>query len=92
LASCSVGAIACVWAMPALIRGLDRDRVRQALVSAMVQFARDASAGFVAEGIEWDAERDVLRGLGVPYGQGYLLTFSANRSRRTAKPEVDVGR
>lgn len=56
-----------------LIRGLDRDRVRQALVSAMVQFAGEANATLVAEGVERAAERDVLRDLGIPYGQGFLL-------------------
>lgn len=56
-----------------LIKGLDGDRVRQALVLAMVRFAHEAGAQLIAEGVERAAERDVLSGLGVPYAQGFLL-------------------
>lgn len=56
-----------------LIRGLARDGVRQALVSAIVQFAQQAGASLIAEGVERPEERDALHRLGVRYGQGFLL-------------------
>lgn len=54
-------------------QGIDVDRPRRALASALVSFASDLGAQVVAEGIETEAEVDALRGLGVTYGQGYYL-------------------
>jgi EAL domain-containing protein (putative c-di-GMP-specific phosphodiesterase class I) len=56
-----------------LTRDIDRDPARRAITAAMVQFARDIDAKLVAEGIETEAERAVMRELGVDYGQGYLF-------------------
>lgn len=38
-----------------------------------MQFAADIGAAVVGEGVERAEELDVLRGLGVQYGQGYHL-------------------
>lgn len=57
----------------ALLRGVDQDRYRAALIRALVQFGEDVGMPLVAEGIETMAELDVVRALGVPYGQGFLL-------------------
>lgn len=54
-------------------QGIDMDRPRRALASALISFAFDIGAQVVAEGIETEAEVDALRGLGVIYGQGYYL-------------------
>jgi EAL domain-containing protein (putative c-di-GMP-specific phosphodiesterase class I) len=54
-------------------QGIDADRPRRALASALISFASDIGAQVVAEGIETEAEVDALRGLGVSYGQGYYL-------------------
>ena len=54
-------------------QGIDVDRPRRALASALISFAFDIGAQVVAEGIETEAEVDALRGLGVTYGQGYYL-------------------
>ncbi len=56
-----------------LTRDIHKDLARQALTTAMVHFAVEMGAKLVAEGIECDEERDVLRDLGVDYGQGYLF-------------------
>ena len=49
------------------------DPARRALVAALVVFAQQAGAVVVAEGIETDAELQVLRGTGVTLGQGFHL-------------------
>lgn len=56
-----------------LTRGIDRDRSRRALASALVSFASETDATILAEGIETLAEMETLRALGVQYGQGFYL-------------------
>jgi EAL domain-containing protein (putative c-di-GMP-specific phosphodiesterase class I)/DNA-binding response OmpR family regulator len=56
-----------------LVRQIDQDDVRQALVAGIVYFAKKSGCRLIAEGIETTAERDQLRTLGVDLGQGYLL-------------------
>ncbi len=56
-----------------LIRGIDQDPARQALLAGMAYFAVKRRIGLVAEGIETPAELRTLRSLAIPYGQGYLL-------------------
>lgn len=58
----------------ALVRAIDRDMARRALVSALMFFAQETGALMVAEGIETQAELDILRQLGVHCGQGYLFS------------------
>lgn len=45
----------------------------RALAGALVHFAGDIGATVIAEGIETGEQVEALRGLGVPYGQGFLL-------------------
>jgi EAL domain-containing protein (putative c-di-GMP-specific phosphodiesterase class I)/DNA-binding response OmpR family regulator len=56
-----------------LVRSIERDSARQALVAGMVYFAAKTGCDLIAEGIETAAERDSLRSLAVDLGQGYLL-------------------
>jgi EAL domain-containing protein (putative c-di-GMP-specific phosphodiesterase class I)/CheY-like chemotaxis protein len=56
-----------------ITKGIDRDPVRRALASSLMAFGVDTGALIVAEGIETEAELEVLRGLGVRWGQGYRL-------------------
>lgn len=56
-----------------LIRGLNLDVPRQAVVVGLVHFAAAAGALVIAEGIENDAERATAQRLGVTLGQGYGL-------------------
>jgi EAL domain-containing protein (putative c-di-GMP-specific phosphodiesterase class I) len=56
-----------------LTSGIDHDPVRAALATALVSFASQLGTEIIAEGIETAAELEVLRNLGIRYGQGYFL-------------------
>lgn len=56
-----------------LTRGINSDRARRSLASALIAFAGQMGIGVVAEGIETTAELAMLLDLGVGYGQGYFL-------------------
>jgi len=63
-----------------LVRGVNADLTRQALIVALLHFARATDCQVVAEGIETEAERAVLKELDVPLGQGYLFGRPAEAS------------
>ena len=54
-----------------LVRRVNADLGRQALVVAMRHFARTAGCRLVAEGVETAEEARTLKQLGVEFGQGY---------------------
>ncbi|QZD92850.1 EAL domain-containing protein [Qipengyuania xiapuensis] len=54
-----------------LTRDIHLDVARCALVGAMVKFAEAIGSKLIAEGIEYPEEAEVLRRLGVEYGQGF---------------------
>lgn len=56
-----------------LVRRIDGDDVRLALVAGLQFFAGRTGCRLIAEGIESEAEVDVILRLGVEYGQGYLF-------------------
>ena len=56
-----------------LVRGVNVDPGRQALVIAMGHFARVSGCHVIAEGIETPEEAATLRSLGVKFGQGFLF-------------------
>jgi EAL domain-containing protein (putative c-di-GMP-specific phosphodiesterase class I) len=56
-----------------LVRGVDTDLSRQAVVAGILHFASAAECQVIAEGIETDAELSTVTELGVTLGQGYLL-------------------
>ena len=56
-----------------VVRGVDHDRNRQAMVSALVALSKATDTQVVAEGIETMSELVSLAELGVAFGQGYLL-------------------
>ena len=63
-----------------LIRGVDQDDARRALVAGMVHFAMETGCDLIAEGIETEEELDALRKLGITLGQGFLLGRPARLS------------
>jgi PAS domain S-box-containing protein len=72
-----------------LVRGVNADLTRQALIVALLHFARSTDCHVVAEGIETEAERAVLEKLEVEFGQGYLFGRPAEAStwaRPAAEP------
>ena len=56
-----------------LVRDIDHDPARQALVSGMRHFADLTGTRLLGEGIETAAEAETLRSLGVDLGQGYFF-------------------
>lgn len=56
-----------------LIADVDQDPVRQGLVAGVSHFGKESGFLLLAEGVEREAERDVLASLGVTLAQGYLF-------------------
>jgi PAS domain S-box-containing protein len=72
-----------------LVRGVNADLTRQALIVALLHFATATDCRLIAEGIETEAERAVLEKLEVPFGQGYLFgrpAASTTWTVRSAEP------
>jgi EAL domain-containing protein (putative c-di-GMP-specific phosphodiesterase class I) len=69
-----------------LIRRIEADAVRRALVVAMVEFARDVGAQLTAEGVESEAQLRTLRRLGVRFGQGFHLGRPVSPSALAGSP------
>jgi len=57
----------------ALVRSIDADPARRAMVAAMTRFAAETGTLLIAEGIESEPELAALAELGVTLGQGFLL-------------------
>lgn len=57
----------------ALIRGVDQDKARQAIVRGIIAICRDLDIQVIAEGIETPGERDFLADSGIALMQGYLF-------------------
>lgn len=56
-----------------LVRDIDRNHMKYAIVKGLVEMARSSGISVLAEGIETKAELTTLIELGVTYGQGYFL-------------------
>jgi EAL domain-containing protein (putative c-di-GMP-specific phosphodiesterase class I)/CheY-like chemotaxis protein len=61
-----------------LTRDIDRDPVKRALATSLLQFAREINATVCAEGIETATELVTLHTLGVPWGQGFHIGYPAS--------------
>ena len=48
------------------------------IIKAIINLAHSLGLDVVAEGIETATQRDILRGLGCEYGQGYLFSYPLN--------------
>ena len=57
-----------------LVRDIDKDPVRRALMETMVTLAGRIGSEIIAEGIETKGEAGALIEVGVHYGQGYFLS------------------
>lgn len=60
-----------------LIRHIDHEMVKSAMLETLVDFARKVNSTVIAEGIETDQELQRLMQLGIDYGQGFLLAKPA---------------
>jgi EAL domain-containing protein (putative c-di-GMP-specific phosphodiesterase class I) len=54
-----------------LVRGVDTDLARQAMIVALCHFARTTGCQLIAEGVETRGEAETVKSLGVALGQGY---------------------
>jgi EAL domain-containing protein (putative c-di-GMP-specific phosphodiesterase class I) len=60
-----------------LIRGIDRDRAKQKILRHSLRMMSDLGITSVCEGIETEAEYEVLRDMGCHLMQGYLFAKPA---------------
>ncbi|WP_457571393.1 EAL domain-containing protein [Desulfovulcanus sp.] len=56
-----------------LVRNIDRDPIKRALMETMVTFTDKVGSKIIAEGIESRTELNALIDMGVHFGQGYYL-------------------
>lgn len=56
-----------------LVRDIEKDQVKQRLVQSMLTLCSQSSMKVVCEGVETEAERDTLSGMGADWLQGYFF-------------------
>jgi len=69
-----------------IIRGIESDVSRQALVVGLVHFAEMSGAQLLAEGVETQSEQETVQRLGVTLAQGFLLARPAPIGRWIEAP------
>ena len=70
------------------IQGIDRDPVKLQFVSSIQQIAEKSGTRVVAEGIETEAELQVIKDLGIAYGQGYYIARPSGQPVTVLPAEV----
>lgn len=70
-----------------LIRDINADNLKYALVKGMVELSKVSNINLIAEGIETQEELDTLISLGVQYGQGYYIQKPSS-DLETIKEEI----
>jgi EAL domain-containing protein (putative c-di-GMP-specific phosphodiesterase class I) len=60
-----------------LVRGIDRDPMKQRLIRSITELCKDMGMMVVAEGVETPGEREAVVGLGCDMMQGFLLARPA---------------
>lgn len=63
----------------AITAGIEHSLARRRIVAALVEYAQEQGCKVVAEGVERDTEFEVMRDLGVDYGQGYYFGHPTER-------------
>ncbi|MDP9383938.1 MAG: EAL domain-containing protein [Actinomycetota bacterium] len=63
----------------AITAGIEDSLARRRLVAALVEYAQEQGCKVVAEGVETVTEFEVMRDLGVDYGQGYYFGHPTER-------------
>jgi EAL domain-containing protein (putative c-di-GMP-specific phosphodiesterase class I) len=74
-----------------LVRGVDGEPVKRRLVASIVALCKDLGTLVVAEGIETDAEREVLVELGCDFLQGFLIGRPGPLPPWAELPKGDTG-
>lgn len=75
-----------------LVRGVDTDLSRAALLVGLVHFASAAGCSIIAEGIETDAEMTTVAQLGVKLGQGFGLARPAAAETWKSAPSLALAK
>jgi diguanylate cyclase (GGDEF)-like protein len=70
------------------IQGIDKDAVKRQFVRSISEIAQQSKSSVIAEGIETEAELQAVRGLGIQYGQGYLLARPTMPPASVLSPET----
>lgn len=80
----------------AFVRGLGSDRSADVLVKAFLDIGHGLDVDVIAEGVETEIQRDILREMGCLVAQGFLfdraLPFGAIKSKLTARQFSDPDR
>lgn len=72
----------------ALIRQIDQDKVRQAIVRGVCQICKELSSTVIAEGVETYEEQAVLQSLGIELFQGFYFAKPAFQSLATIPQQL----
>lgn len=70
------------------IQGIDQDPVKHQFVSSIQQIAEKSGTKVVAEGIETEAELQVIKDLGIAQGQGYFIARPSGQPVTVPPAEV----
>jgi EAL domain-containing protein (putative c-di-GMP-specific phosphodiesterase class I) len=73
-----------------LVRGVDTDLARQAMIVALCHFARATGCQLIAEGVETRAEARTVKSLGVILGQGYWYGRPVAADAISVTPKADL--
>ncbi|MFZ3172353.1 MAG: EAL domain-containing protein [Carboxydocellales bacterium] len=73
-----------------LVRNVDTENVKRALLETFVTFARKVNCEIIAEGIETPQELETLINLGINNGQGYYLARPAHPPLQISHSAVDT--
>ena len=72
------------------VQGIDSDPLKLQFLKSIQQIAETCRSHIIAEGIETEAELAVIRDLGIPFGQGYLIGRPVATPPQTAPENVLV--
>lgn len=73
-----------------LIRDIDKDKLKAALVKGMVELSNISNILLIAEGIENIEELEFLTKLGVQYGQGYYIQRPDEKIKEIENSFIEV--
>jgi diguanylate cyclase (GGDEF)-like protein len=92
LARLGVLALASVKIDRSFIDRMSDDEGARAIVAAVLQMAGPLGTVVVAEGVETEAQRDMLSAMGCQFAQGYLFGAPAGVDEATARFAAECGR
>ncbi|MDI4634168.1 EAL and GGDEF domain-containing protein [Pelomonas sp. V22] len=70
------------------IDGISQEPLKQQFVRSILEMAASSGCTVIAEGLEQNGDLNVLRELGVPVCQGYLLARPTSTPRATLRAEI----